>query len=226
MIENQSQFPRAKFDLQGLWQKNRIQLILAGFGVFFVLIGVLSSLAFSFRNRSSDIEILPAENEEEEVSEIFIHLAGAVEKPGLYKLPSDSRVNDALISAGGLSSDADREWFNKYINLAQKLTDGVKLYLPFKGETEKDVSANLGRMGGEDRGQSFVLGSQVQGKVNINTASVSEFDSLSGIGPAYAQRIIDYREENGAFGSIEEIINVVGIGESTFEKIKDQISVF
>jgi len=210
---------RDKFDLQGLWKKNRVQLILAGVGVFFLGIGVLSALALSSKNNSSDIEILPSEKEEE-ISEIFIHVAGAVEKPGLYQLSSDARVNDALISAGGLASDADREWFNKSINLAQKLSDGIKLYIPFKGEAEEASFSD------SDSGVDMVLGSEIQGKININTASVSDLDFLPGIGPAYAQRIIDYRKENGAFGSIEEIMNVAGIGEGTLEKIKEKISVF
>jgi competence protein ComEA len=202
---------------EDLWEKNKLQVVLGGFGIFLLLAGVFLG-AFLFLKeqgeKSSGIEIIPVEGEVE-VSEIFIHVAGAVEKPGLYKLSSDARVNDALVASGGLSAEADREWFEKSVNLAQKLSDGAKLYIPFKNE----ISEESGAVAGE---QESIFSQEVQGKININSASVSELDSLPGIGPAYGQKIIDSRP----FNKIEEIMNVPGIGEATFEKIKDKISVF
>ena len=211
---------KGKFDFEKFFEKNKLQVIVGGLGVLLLGIGVLSAVVLSLKQESSSIEILPAE--EEQVSEIFIHIAGAVQKPGLYKLSPDARVNDALAAAGGLAGDADREWFNKSVNLAQQLSDGVKLYIPFRNEVDK-----VGKVEEVDKGivageQTSIFSQETQGKININTASISQLDSLSGIGPAYAQRIIDSRP----FSKIEDIMNVTGIGEKTFEKIKDQISVF
>lgn len=211
---------KGKFDFEKFFEKNKLQVVIGGLGVFLLGMGVLSALVLSTKQESSSIEILPAE--EEQVSEIFIHIAGAVQKPGLYKLSSDSRVNDALSVAGGLASDADREWFNKSVNLAQQLSDGVKLYIPFRNEVDK-----VGKVEEVDKeivagAQTSIFTQETQGKININTASISQLDSLSGIGPAYAQRIIDSRP----FSKIEDIMNVTGIGEKTFDKIKDQIAVF
>lgn len=197
---------------ESFWEKNKLQVILGGLGVFLLGIGALSAVVLSLKKQDSSIEIIPVKGEQ--VSEIFIHVSGAVEKPGLYKLSSDSRVNDALVSAGGLSADADREWFNESVNLAQKLSDGVKLYIPFQRESILTPGTGVK--------ETNIFSQETQGKININSASVSQLDSLSGIGPAYAQRIIDSRP----FNKIEDIIKVPGIGEGTFEKIKDQISAF
>ena len=210
-----------KFDFEKFLEKNKLSVILGGLGVFLLGIGILSTVVLSSKKESSSIEILPVE--EEQASEIFIHISGAVEKPGLYKLSSSARVNDALISAGGLSSDADREWFNKTVNLAQKLSDGVKLYIPFKNESLQESRVSQVPQEGVVAGdQTSIFTQQVNDKININTASVSELDSLSGIGAAYAQKIID----NRPFAKIEDITNVSGIGDKTFEKIKDQITAF
>lgn len=202
-------------------EKNKTSIALALLGFFLLGIGVLSALVLSSKRESSSIEILPAE--ESQTSEIFVHVSGAVEKPGLYQLSAGARVNDALVVAGGLSAEADRQWFEKTVNLAQKLSDGVKLYIPFKGEVS---SASFSQETGMVAGEQTLFSQDTQGKVNINRASVSQLDSLSGIGPAYAQRIIDYRNNNGPFNSIEDIMKVRGIGQKTFEKIKDQITVF
>jgi len=213
---------KGKFNPEEFFQNNKLQVVLGGLGVFLLLVGVLSAVALSLKKQDSAIEIIPVE--EEQASEIFIHVAGAVEKPGLYKLSSDSRVNDALVSAGGLSAEADRKWFNETVNLAQKLSDGVKLYIPYNGETSlrsdlKEGRTFTGTVAGK---QTSIFSQEAQGKININSASVSELDSLSGIGPAYAQRIIDSRP----FDKIEDIMKVPGIGEGVFEKIKDKIDVF
>ena len=204
---------KEKFDLEEFLAKNKLSLGIGLLGIFLLGIGILSAVVLSSRQESASIEILPA-GETEESSEIFVHVAGAVQRPGLYKLPSSARVNDALIAAGGLSAKADRQWFSKSVNLAQKLSDGVRLYIPYKGESAIPIpESNLF----SDPGAS-----ESQGKININTASISELDSLPGIGPAYAKRIIDSRP----FAKIEDIMEVEGIGQKTFEKIKDKITVF
>ena len=213
---------KGKFDFEKFLQKNKLSVILGGLGVFLLGIGILSTVVLSSKKESSSIEILPLEDEKQD-SEIFIHVSGAVQKPGLYKLSSNARINDALTAAGGLASEANREWFNKSVNLAQKLSDGVKLYIPFQGEISRSrpglEQQSSGVVAGE---QTSIFSQETQGKININAASVSQLGSLPGIGPSYAQRIIDSRP----FSKIEDIMNVPGIGEKTFEKIKDQISVF
>lgn len=157
------------------------------------------------------------------VPKIKIDIAGAVTNPGVCELSENSRVEDALNAAGGLSNGADRDWISKNLNLAAKLSDGDRIYIPKVGETS--VS------GGPPASAGVVSGTETSSpldcsRVNINTASAATLDEcLPGIGPAYAQRIIEYREAHGGFKSIEEIQEVRGIGPKTFEKIKDQITV-
>jgi len=183
-------------------EKYKWQISLVLLGLILVGLGILGTNFLG--QKEGGIEILPAE---EEVSgEIFVDIQGAVEKPGVYKLSSDSRINDLLIAAGGLSAEADRGWVAKNLNLAQKLSDGAKIYIPQKGEQ------SVGK----------VAGASVMGKININTASKSELDTLPGIGPAYAQRII----ENRPYQTIEDLLKVPGIGPKKLEKIRDKITVF
>ncbi len=196
--------------------QHKYKLILLILGIFLLILGIAISLIFSSKDQSK-VEIIP---EASSSTTILVHVAGAVEKPGLYKLSSDSRVNDALISSGGLSAEADRNWFDQNINLAQKLQDGIKLYFPSQAEiaklgVRKDVVLN------SNTNFSF----DTQAKININTADINELDKLSGIGPSLAQKIIDYRTTNGIFKSIEDIIKVPGIGQKLLEAIKDKITI-
>ncbi|MFQ9248687.1 MAG: helix-hairpin-helix domain-containing protein [Clostridium paraputrificum] len=125
----------------------------------------------------------------------------------IYRLDEGSIVEDAIKIAGGTTSEADLI----KINRAEKLSDNQEVIIPIKGQ---------------DESESFVSSaSSSSGKVNINTANETELDSLPGIGPAKAVEIIKYREENGKFKSIEEIKNIKGIGEASFEKLKDSIKV-
>ena len=160
------------------------------------------------------------ENENDNVIKIYIHITGEVKKPGVIELNSGDRVIDAIEKAGGETKQADLS----QVNLAYKVEDGQKIYIPNKNEkiTEYIWSGN-----GNNNGDSNLNNKeQKEGKkVNINTANQSELDGLPGIGPALAQRIIDFREENGEFKSIEDIQNVKGIGEAKFEEIKENICV-
>jgi len=143
---------------------------------------------------------------------ITFDISGQVQKPGVYVLPKGSRVNEALATAGGLAANADREWVEKNINKARSLIDGEKIYIPKKSENYKVESA-------------VVLGATVSKIININSAVIEELDKLDGVGPAIAQRIIDYRQKNGEFKDINEIKMVSGIGDKMFEKIKEQIGI-
>lgn len=142
-------------------------------------------------------------------SEVVIDISGEVMKTGVYKLKNGSRIEDVLIMAGGLSAKADRDWVDKNLNRAEKVYDGQKIYIPKVGENIEKSQFPI---------------SNVQSKVvRLNSASLEELDKLDGVGPAIAQRIIDYRTENGGFKSVEEIKLVPGIGDKMFEKIKDEI---
>lgn len=136
-----------------------------------------------------------------------VHVAGAVERPGVYQLPAKARVAEA-VQLAGLLPEANVH----ALNLAAPLIDGQQIIVPRAGEEEKQVSGSPG-----DRSRS---------KVNINRAGVEELITLPGIGPALAQRILDYREQHGPFRSIEDIQNVSGIGPKRFQELKDLISVY
>ena len=172
------------------------------------------------------------ENEQSKTNEtanieetIVVHITGEVKKEGVIYLKRGARIVDAIKEAGGETKEADLS----QVNLAYELQDGQKIYIPNKnekisqyiigknGETMNDNSANTGC-----ESTSY---NKEEAKVNINTASQAELDSLPGIGPALAQRIIDFRVENGNFNSIEDIQNVKGIGDSKYEDIKDKIVV-
>ena len=156
----------------------------------------------------------------EEVVEIAVHITGEVKKQGLIYLKEGSRVADAIEKAGGETENADLS----QIDLAYVLQDGQKIYVPNKNEKiSQYITGNSGNNDTEENNTSN--SSKEDSKVNINTANQSELDSLPGIGPSIAQKIIDYREENGNFKTIEELQNVKGIGDAKYEEIKDRVTV-
>lgn len=152
---------------------------------------------------------------------LYIHVCGAVCRPGVYEMKPGERVYEAVQKAGGFTEEADED----YVNQAQKLTDGAKLVIPTKEESsrlagEQEISAGLV---GAEKGEAAENAGD--GRININTASESELCQIPGVGETRAAAIISYREKNGAFRKIEDIMNVSGIKEGTFEKIKDSIRV-
>ena len=141
-------------------------------------------------------------------TDIYVHICGAVINPGVYQVPAGTRVYQALELAGGSSDDA----YLSGINLADKLADGQKVYIPSEGENAEGIlSTDSGDV------QSVMI--------NINTASEAELMTLPGIGQSRAKDIINYRVKNGLFESIDDIMKVSGIKEAAFEKIKDLIKV-
>lgn len=138
--------------------------------------------------------------------QLVIYVSGAVNNPGLLKVPAGSRALDAINSAGGLAPGAD----NVKVNMAQSLKDGMHIHVPVV------VNANNGVVG--------TGAAKDTGKININTADKSELDKLPGIGPALAERIVDYRQSIGGFKSIEELKKVPGIGEAKFNQLKEKIT--
>ena len=158
---------------------------------------------------------------------VFVYICGAVSNEGVYELPCDSRIADAVEIAGGMTEDA----CSGYVNLAEKLTDGEKIYIPTVDEVESnDIKIGINEFSGITSSGSAGLSdfpasndSSSDGRININLATKEELMTLSGIGERKADDIIAYREANGGFGAIEEITNVSGIGNTTFEKLKDKI---
>ena len=144
-------------------------------------------------------------------SKIIVHIAGEVVNEGVIELEENSRINDAIESAGGVTAEADLS----KINLASVLKDGQKVYIPSEEEIEDGYL--------EEENEKNIL--RNDGKININTATQTEFETLPGVGASTALKIINYRKENGNFSSIEDIKNVPGIGDSKFDNIKDNITV-
>jgi competence protein ComEA len=148
-----------------------------------------------------------------------VHVIGAVLRPGLYAFAEDSRVQDAITAAGGLTSDAQLEG----INLAAKLEDGQQLNIP---SGESGVAAPvLPTSGFRVLPPEQATATPSGDLININTASAEVLATLPGIGPTTAQRIVDYRTENGPFARIEDLLNVAGIGPATFDNISTLITV-
>ena len=148
-----------------------------------------------------------------------VYICGEVKKPGVYELPTGSRIVDGLIAADGFSVNAA----GNYLNQAAPLSDGEMIYVPSKEELLSDGMAAGGALVAAGSGQSTVPESG--GLVNINTADKAQLMTITGVGEAKAETIIAYREESGSFRSIEDIMNVPGIKEGMFNKIKDQICV-
>ncbi|MEO6505452.1 MAG: helix-hairpin-helix domain-containing protein [Terrimesophilobacter sp.] len=141
---------------------------------------------------------------------LFVHILGAVVKPGLYQLHDGDRAVDAVAAAGGFTAEADRG----QLNLARLVSDGEQIYVPKVGD------AGAGPPGSPSVGGADAMG----GKVNINTGSESDLETLPRVGPAMAKRIIAWREANGRFTSIEDLMSVTGIGEKTFAGLKDLVT--
>lgn len=159
-------------------------------------------------SQSKEVSDFAADEEGSARNEIAVDVEGAVNAPGLYTLPSDSRIDAAIQAAGGLAANAQPG----AANLAQKLADGDQIVIPTIEEAQ----------GGE---QASSPSQKKEAKININTASVTELQELSGVGPALSERIIAYRETNGRFTKIEDLQNVSGIGETRFSNMKDKICV-
>ena len=145
---------------------------------------------------------------------IFVQVAGAVLRPGVYQVPADSRAFQAVMQAGGFTEDADEQ----AVPLASLLSDGCRLYVPRKGETVSGpvLSGTPATAGGNTTVSS--------GPVSLNSATLEQLDSLPGIGPALAQRIISYRESKGPFTSVDQLGDVSGIGASKLEQLRPLVT--
>lgn len=135
---------------------------------------------------------------------VYVHVSGAVAAPGLYVLDEGARVVDAVAAAGGFAAGADEA----SVNLAREIGDGEQLHVPLQGETPASATVPAG-----------------DGRVNLNTAGVAELDTLPRIGAAMAQRIIDWRDANGRFTSVDDLLAVPGIGDKMLEALRELVTV-
>ena len=149
------------------------------------------------------------------IEKIKVYITGEVNNPGVKELEVGARIEDAIMRAGGLTEFAN---INK-VNLAYKLEDGQKIYIPNKNENIEEYVA-------EENGEGIVENNNKSvGKININTADIELFCKLPGVGESLARKIIDYRDENGKFKTVDDLKNVTGIGEKKFESLKEYIVV-
>ncbi|MCC4749029.1 helix-hairpin-helix domain-containing protein [Streptococcus agalactiae] len=145
-------------------------------------------------------------------NQVTVDVKGAVNHLGVYSLPSQSRVTDAIKRAGGLSNLAD----SKSVNLAQKLQDETVIYVAQKGEKITVVE--------EEKANNIATQGNSKGKINLNKADLSSLQTISGVGAKRAQDILDYRDSQGGFKTIDDLKNVSGIGEKTLEKLRQDVT--
>ncbi len=221
------------FNQFNLKQKIVMGMIIA---VIVIAIGVYGFFSMQKQNTVLNLnEMLVEENreevnqeidevkEKEEVGNIVVHITGAVKNKGILRLPEGSRISDAIEAAGGETKEADLD----SINLAYVLEDGQKIYIPSQEDKENNEQKQYITTESGDT-TNIKENSKIEGeneKVNINTANQSELETLPGIGPSLASRIIEYREQNGKFNSIEELKNVKGIGDAKFEDLKNSATI-
>lgn len=207
-------------DRLGEYKKFMLPLGLGVIGLVFLGYGLMSFLLPKHEKQdilfegASDSTVVKSSVSPTKGKQIMVDVEGAVQKPGVYEVGADSRLQDALIAAGGLSARADRAGVSKSLNLAAKVVDGAKVYIPVVGEAQPPQSPLSG--GGSD-----VMGVST-GVVNINSASLSDLDALPGVGQVTAGKIIG----NRPYGSVDELVQKKIVGKKVFEQIKDRVSVY
>ncbi len=200
--------------------KENKKIVIAGGCILALIIVFAGFFALNHKNNKALEELKVLSDQEENSEEIeaednqtlIVDIGGEVKNPMIAQLPAGSRIDDAITAAGGTTEKADLS----NINRAQVLEDGQKIYIPSTDDSNSQASIN---------GSSSSTASSSNQKVNINTATDEQLRTLSGVGPATAEKIINFRTKEGAFKSIEDLKNVDGIGDKTFGKLKDKICV-
>ena len=173
-----------------------IVLLLVGLGI--------AVLVTALTGRDGSVPVVaPSAFSVGEAGAIYVHVLGAVHEPGLHELRPGDRVVDAIAAAGGFTDNADET----QLNLARLLVDGEQLYAPVLGEVPVASTGSTG------------------GKVNLNTADQAALETLPEVGPSLAQAILSWREKNGRFSAVEDLMSVSGIGDKTFDMLKDLVTV-
>lgn len=188
----------------------KLPIALSLVGIVLIIGGVFASNLPSNQAKSAKMEDYPKESLVS-LKQISVDVSGAVKNPGVYKLDTGARIEEAIKIAGGFSDQANQEFISKHLNLAQKLVDGSKVYIPVIGETTTQVNFT-----------SDVAGVNSQTKININTATQSELESLPGIGPVTASKIISDRP----YQSVEQLLEKKILGKAVYDKIKDSLSLY
>lgn len=196
--------------------KYYVLAIAAGLIVFtYLLVSFINqpeeTLSFEYSEDTDDISESAAEPPELPTT-VFVEVKGAVVSPGVYELPADARVKNVL-DVAVLSENADL----LTVNQSAKLTDEMVVYIPYEGEIDDETAVKTFSTAAKEN--------VAAGQVNINTASIAELTTLNGIGEKKAQAILTYREEQGLFTTLEEIKNIPGIGDKTFENLKPYITI-
>lgn len=210
-----------RFNFEEFFLKNKVPLIILLIGILVVSLGIFA-LKGNFVSQDK-VEVLEGTTEGKTNEFLIVEVSGAVTNPAVYKMAKDSRVEDALVAAGGLTVGADRGWVEKTLNRAAKISDGQKIFIPETGENSTYQNQQSTTLGANNSGvyqnDTVVQGS---GLTNINTATQKELEALNGIGPVYAQKIIEQRP----YSNIEDLTSKKVIPKSTYEKIKNDISVY
>lgn len=183
-------------------------LICLGGGIYFFQANTVKTPSAATIDQTILTTETTAEEQSNTVEQIYVDIKGSVKYPGVYSVTQGQRVQDLLTKAGGLTEDAD----TSQLNSAAKLVDQQLIYVPKIGEASLDQPQN----------QTPTV---TESKININTADISELQELSGIGAKKAQDIVNYREENGYFKSVEELEEISGIGEKTVEKLRNFVTI-
>ncbi len=197
--------------LQNL-EKFKLPIALSILGLVLVIGGIITSGLNKQKPKSlpSSGADFPKESLVAPVKNISVDVSGAVKKPGVYQLTDGSRIDAAITAAGGFSDQANKQYISKYLNMAQKISDGTKVYVPAEGEEAGSASS------------SAVAGVAITGKININSGSESEIESLPAVGPVTAGKIISERP----YQQIEDLLSKKIVSKSVFEKIKDLVVLY
>lgn len=174
-----------------------IVLVVVAVGIT-IVIGIIRSTASP--DAEVEVSVSPVI-----AADLYVHVSGAVSLPGLYRLRPQSRVFDAVAAAGGFADEADRD----AVNLARDVSDGEQLHIPREGESEVAPAAGAGH----------------DALVDLNSADIAQLDTLPRIGPALAERIVTWREQNGRFRSVDDLLAVPGIGEKMLASLRDLVRV-
>jgi competence protein ComEA len=198
----------------------KIPLVFASIGIILFVCAVILMI----QSRQGGEVVFENEATISAKTKIKVDIAGAVVNPGVYEFAEGSRIAEGLSAAGGLAEDADRSWIAKYLNQAAKLVDGGKLYIPSVNEAnDTDKNRNVSDVNGTSNinNKNEILGVS-EGKINVNTASLSELDTLPGVGEVTANKIIAGRP----YQTLEELKSKKAVGNALFEKIKELITVY
>ena len=192
-------------------------LIIVALGLVGLVLGAFGLYQFFSQGQESGVTIesesIATDVKGAEASSIFVDIEGAVQKPGVYEIGADKRLKDVLSAAGGLAKDADFSFIAKNLNMAAKISDGMKIYVPFEGESSTVLQSSTPLSGVNG------VNSEAGSLINVNSASESELDTLPGVGPATAAKIISLRP----YPTVDDLLIRKAVGSAVFAKIKDKV---